>query len=232
MNTSTAILIFGRTAADEARQKLSHSTNHRSGERLCEVLLQHTRRTAKATGYPVIWLSSEQQIGSNFGERLTHALDQVWAQGYQRVLLLGTDTPALSVGLLQHAARQLDAGHTVLGKAQDGGIYLLGVERHHYCPALLAALPWQQGTLFDTLCTHLQTQQPLLCTLPVLADVDNWTDIRRWIGQLYRSRLRLYLGQCLSLTRPIPVPELVPPTVMSKALLLPCNRPPPTLAAS
>ncbi len=232
MSNDTAILIFGRHAAIEAQHKLSARPLTKGAQRLCRVLLQQTRRTAKAAGLPVVWVSSSEQQGSSFGERLCHALDQVWSQGYSRVLLVGTDTPDLSARLLRQAADTLQQGQAVLGAAKDGGIYLMGLQRGQYCPKALAALPWEQATLFRALHHYLvQTQQPTAVLAPVLGDVDNWDDVHQWVDQLGPSRLRLFLKQCTQCPAPSCAMTSARPVHSTTLCLLPCNRPPPTVAA-
>lgn len=231
MSSTTAILIFGRQAAVEAQHKLQGKQLNKGAERLCQALLQQTRHLAKASELPVIWVSSAQQQGDSFGERLCHAFDQVWSQGYTRVLLLGTDTPNLSTSLLQQAAQQLDQGQAVLGAAQDGGIYLMGIERGHYCSQALAALPWEHATLFQALHQYLeQTAQTLVVLTPVLGDIDNWNDARQWIYRMVASRLRLFLIQCLQY-HILDSIQVSPEPHSTTICLLPCNRPPPHLAA-
>lgn len=233
MSTTTAILIFGRHATDEAQQKLPRRGSTRGAQRLCELLLRHTQRVAHHTGLPVHWVSSAEQYGASFGQRLCHALDQVWAQGYEQVLLVGTDTPDLSVGLLQQAHRALEQGHSVLGAATDGGIYLLGIARDAYRPQDLAALPWLSANLFEALGQHLAATpsgSPLILA-PVLADVDDWADVRQWIGRVQPSRWRLFLEQCA--TQILPIEPSTPQWLYPQLghLALPCNRPPPMLVA-
>ena len=232
-SASTAILIFGRQAAAEAQHKLAQRGRATGSTRLCHWLLRHTRRTAQATGLPVVWVDSTVQQGPSFGARLCHALEAVWQQGYERVLLLGTDTPGLSVDLLHQAQQQLQQGQAVLGAAQDGGIYLLGLQRGGYCPQQLAALPWEQAHLFEALQSYLcQTGSAPEILRPVLADVDHWSDVHQWIQSTRPSRLRLYLEQCAAFphhTPPAFVPTLGP---VEAGLVLPCNRPPPATWAA
>lgn len=231
MSSTTAILVFGRQAAVEAQHKLPGKQLNKGAKRLCQVLLRQTRRLAKSSELPVVWVSSAQQQGNSFGERLCHALDQVWSQGYSQVLLLGTDTPNLSTGLLQQAAQQLKQGQAVLGAAQDGGIYLMGIERGHYCSQALAALPWEHATLFQALHQYLEQTTPTLVVLtPVLGDIDNWDDARQWVYQMGASRLRLFLIQCLQAPNLCPT-QASPEAYSTTIRLRPCNRPPPHLAA-
>ncbi len=69
------------------------------------------------------------QRGEDLGERMHLALRSQLDDG-GGALLVGTDCPFLEVGDLQLAARALREGaDAVLGPAEDGGYYLIGVRK-------------------------------------------------------------------------------------------------------
>jgi uncharacterized protein len=68
-----------------------------------------------------------------FGRSLLHAAQSLFAQGHDAVCLLNSDSPNLPTSLLSQAASAL-AEHgerVVLGPAEDGGYYLLGMKAPH-----------------------------------------------------------------------------------------------------
>lgn len=68
------------------------------------------------------------QRGASLGERLANAASEVFARGHRPVLVIGTDAPALTPGLLAQAFRMLVNGQDVVfGPARDGGYYLAGL---------------------------------------------------------------------------------------------------------
>ncbi len=66
-----------------------------------------------------------------FGERLAGAIDDAWAGYGFPMLLIGMDTPQVCVSDLERAAAALLAPgvDAVLGPADDGGYWLIGVRR-------------------------------------------------------------------------------------------------------
>ena len=70
-----------------------------------------------------------------FGGCLLHAARGLFAQGYGAVCLVNADSPTLPTDLLRQAAEALlgpgGAGRAVLGPAEDGGYYLLGMTAPH-----------------------------------------------------------------------------------------------------
>ena len=93
-------------------------------------------------------------------------------------LFIGSDAPDLTSSLLRLAAAALDRAQAVLGPAEDGGYWLLGLSRR--CDAVFADMPWSTDRVAAETRTRLETasMQPVL--LPVLADCDRSEDLSRW----------------------------------------------------
>jgi len=73
------------------------------------------------------------QRGANLGERLCNAIDDLLRQGYGAVCLINSDSPTLPKSILIQAIESL-AGEddcVVLGGAEDGGYYLIGLKHSH-----------------------------------------------------------------------------------------------------
>ena len=68
------------------------------------------------------------QRGEGLGERMTHAVREASAAGASRVLLRGSDSPALGGAVLEGLLRELDGGADVaLSPDQGGGYAAIGV---------------------------------------------------------------------------------------------------------
>jgi rSAM/selenodomain-associated transferase 1 len=104
----------------------------------------------------------------DLGERMERTLVRALAAG-DRALLVGTDSPGLPVSLLEAARSALSSHDAVLGPADDGGFYLLGL---HRCErGLLSGLPWSRS---DTL---LHTEARLRSTGRTVARTAGWFDV-------------------------------------------------------
>jgi uncharacterized protein len=82
-----------------------------------------------------------------FGRSLLDAARALFARGHESVCLLNSDSPTLPTALLAEAARALAApGHrVVLGPADDGGYYLLGMKAPH--AHLFEDIAWSTGAV-------------------------------------------------------------------------------------
>ncbi|UVT21765.1 MAG: TIGR04282 family arsenosugar biosynthesis glycosyltransferase [Nitrospira sp.] len=80
------------------------------------------------------------QVGHDLGTRMNQAVATLFAGGYRRVIVIGTDAPTLPLDRFKQALTQLGNHDVVLGPAFDGGYYLIGLKRT--CPELFADIPW------------------------------------------------------------------------------------------
>ncbi|GAB3566065.1 DUF2064 domain-containing protein [Amycolatopsis endophytica] len=120
-----------------------------------------------------------QQRGDSFGERLANAhADAAAACPGLPVLQIGMDTPQVTAELLTASARGLLGRDAVLGRAEDGGWWALGLRDP--CKArVLADVPMSRPDTGDR--THAALAGAGLAPAPlrVLSDVDTMSDARR-----------------------------------------------------
>ncbi len=90
------------------------------------------------------WLGDDlnyyPQKGDDIGCRMTAAFQQAFTAGSRRIILVGSDCPALTAAILHSALNKLQRRDLVLGPAVDGGYYLIGLK--HPCPALFTEISW------------------------------------------------------------------------------------------
>ena len=93
------------------------------------------RQTVVLDGEPGEWLPPDIEVVTQrdgpFGDRLSGAIEDVFTGLELPVLVIGMDTPQLSIAHLEGAAVALLKPGTdaVLGPAEDGGYWLIGTRR-------------------------------------------------------------------------------------------------------
>ncbi len=93
------------------------------------------------------------------------------------VVIVGTDSPALTPAHVKEAFARLGQNDAVVGPASDGGYWLVGLKRRPHVPKAFQSVRWSSAdTLADTL-ANLKTQS--VATLATLDDVDEATDLER-----------------------------------------------------
>lgn len=181
-NTRTALLLFTRSPHAEHRAK--SLLDGPKGVSLVRRMVQQTLRVLHTTRLPVVVCDGHDQVGDTFGERLAHAVEGVFAQGYGRVIVVGNDTPHLRSSHILSAATLLNNHDCVIGPATDGGVYLLGLHRAAYARETFLQLAWETPTMADSLRQVAAAQSIHLSTLLPLADLDTAADWQHFLSGL------------------------------------------------
>jgi hypothetical protein len=129
-----------------------------------------------------------RQHGDGLDQRIEAALTGAYARLPVPVMLIGMDTPQVTTGLLESAARWLASGgaDAVLGPASDGGFWLLGLRRPG--PGLVAGIPMSCASTGRLQLARLRGRGLRTRLLPVLRDVDTAGDAVRVARQVPASR--------------------------------------------
>lgn len=69
------------------------------------------------------------QVGKDLGERMLNAFKEGFQAGFDQVIIIGSDMYHLAQRDLEEAFRQLKNHDYVVGPAEDGGYYLLGMKQ-------------------------------------------------------------------------------------------------------
>lgn len=126
------------------------------------------------------------QVGGNLGERMENAFTLAFKQGFRRVVIIGTDCWQLNTAILQTSFEQLHQCEVTIGKATDGGYYLLGMCAPH--PCFFRNKQWSTSSVFaDTIADILQAQL-VYTELPTLSDVDEFADMPPVWQQRFASK--------------------------------------------
>jgi rSAM/selenodomain-associated transferase 1 len=126
-----------------------------------------------------------RQEGSDLAARLNNALSHYLQLGYERAVIMDSDSPTLPANCLIAAFEALDKADVVLGPCDDGGYYLIGLKRP--APRLLLEVQMSTSTVVaDTLA--LATEEGLrVKLLPVWYDIDDVATLRRLAAELART---------------------------------------------
>ncbi len=141
------------------------------------------------------------QSGHGLGDRMARALKHGLDRGAGRVVLVGSDCPAVDVRVLSRAFETLSSRDVVFGPAEDGGFYLLGlsssVSRDRVAP-LLSTIEWGTSRVLSQTtdkAAELGLSSALVDTLP---DIDRPEDLGRIPGQVLSP-----MAPCLSVVIPV-----------------------------
>lgn len=127
------------------------------------------------------------QGDGDLGQRLERTLRRATSDG-AAALAIGADTPGLPSTLLEQARDLLATHDAVLGPAEDGGFYLLGLKAVPL--GLLDGLPWSSSTTYQCTLERLHALSMTVAILPGWFDVDTEHDLARLRSLLDSGALR------------------------------------------
>jgi rSAM/selenodomain-associated transferase 1 len=184
------LLVFTRNPAlGKVKTRLAKTVGDKTALEIYTFLLERTRDIAakvtadKAVYYSVkirendIWdatiFQKHQQVGEDLGIRMLHAFKNGFETGYEKVLIIGSDLYDLTADTIANAFLALDKNDLVIGPAEDGGYYLLGMNSLE--EKVFKNKDWGTATVRKDTLEDLKDKKVFL--LAPLNDVDVFEDI-------------------------------------------------------
>ena len=139
------------------------------------------------------WLGVEAatlmpQSPGDIGVRMERAFDALFQRGARRVVLIGTDVPALAFEDVRGALESLDGHDVTIGPATDGGYYLIALKRPQ--PELFREMRWSIGDVLARTLDRAAGRDLSVRVLRTIGDVDTVEDLQaEW------ERVRLLLDE-------------------------------------
>ena len=138
------------------------------------------------------------QDGHDLGERLDNTLAMYLSRGYERTVIMDSDSPTLPPEYLSQAFSILaDGADVVLGPCDDGGYYLIGIKQP--TPRLLREVQMSTPAVAENTIALAREEGLDLVTLPTWYDIDDEKSLERLIAELEKhiSRTTQYTRQFL-----------------------------------
>jgi len=190
MNKNLLIIFTRNPEIGKCKTRLAKTVGDENAFKIYKILLQHTVDLTlsldfdKVVSYSEqiiendIWdknvYQKQQQIGEDLGIRMLNAFKNGFQSGYEKVVLIGSDILDLKQQHIKAAFTALNLNDVVVGPAEDGGYYLLGMNTLY--PSLFCHKKWgTESVRHDTL-NDLKDQKVAL--LAMLNDIDIYNDIK------------------------------------------------------
>lgn len=188
--SSKLLIIFTKNPElGKCKTRLAATIGDKASLEVYQILLDHTVKVTQSLNMhkrvyysEEIWeedrwdsnyYSKKVQQGKDLGERMEHAFQQGFMDGYQKIVIIGSDLYDLETKDIEVAFLALDAHEVVIGPAQDGGYYLLGMKQLK--PELFQNKNWGTSSVLEDTLANLQTDSYLL--LETRNDIDVYEDL-------------------------------------------------------
>ena len=125
------------------------------------------------------------QAPGDLAHRMSRAFAHAARRGHAPVVMLGSDAPDLPAARVQAALRRLRAGDVVLGPAEDGGYYALGVRSSN--AGFLAGIAMSTSTVLVETIAAVERVGLHVGLLEAWPDVDTRADLAAFARRLARG---------------------------------------------
>jgi uncharacterized protein len=115
--------------------------------------------------------------GKDIGVCLSQAFQCLLGMGWKKVFALNADGPSLPPDYLLQAVKLLGDREIVLGPAQDGGYYLIGMQRPHL--GLFQGITWSTGQVFVQTLARAQALGLSVGMISEWSDVDTNAELQQ-----------------------------------------------------
>jgi len=165
LNSKNLLLIFTRNPElGKVKSRLAVDIGHELALEVYTFLLNHTKEVTKnlsvnkQTWYSEnitkedIWDNNlytkyEQLQVEDLGARMKQAFEKGFEDGYENIIIIGSDLYDISESDFSKAFEVLENNEAVIGPAEDGGFYLLGMNK--MIPEIFQNKDWGTNSVLE-----------------------------------------------------------------------------------
>ncbi len=204
---SSAIIIFVRKPElGKVKTRLAASIGNEKALAVYKELLAHTKNiTQSIVADKFVFYNNEiskndiwdnniykkiVQAEGDLGFKMQEAFSYLFNKGYKKVLIIGSDCFQLEENTIKEALHLLEQKEVVIGPANDGGYYLLGMKRLY--PEFFKNKTWSTAEVYKNTLADFKILNLKWAALPTLIDVDTEEDLLASKSLLNEGNTKLY----------------------------------------
>ena len=189
--TEALLIIFTRNPEPgKVKTRLAKDVGEITAFKIYNFLLEHTVSVTRnlavskevyyseAIAENDIWeteiFTKKLQQGEGLGKRMKNAFEEGFKNGYQNIIIIGSDLYDLQQEDLEKAFQLLREKDAVIGPATDGGYYLLGMNQ--LFPEVFEDKEWGSSSVLEDTLKDLKGKN--IALLEARNDVDYYSDIK------------------------------------------------------
>lgn len=190
MSRNLLLLFTRHPELGKCKTRLAKKIGNQKALEVYSYLLQHTANVTKnVKADKQVWYATQAvendiwnheyytkkaQQGEDLGARMSYAFAEGFQEGYDKILIVGSDLLDINAALIEDAFEKLDKTDFVLGPAQDGGYYLLGMKS--FRKEIFEDKNWSTASVFND--TLISMGDKSVTLLETLNDIDEYEDMK------------------------------------------------------
>lgn len=194
MGKSLLMIFVKNPEMGKVKTRLAKTIGNNSALLVYKHLLQYTKNTAleldvdRSVYYSNfidpydLWdnnvFRKYKQEEGDLGFRMQSAFAGAFEEGYEKVVIIGSDCYELDAASIQNAFKELDDKDCVVGPANDGGYYLLGMRQ--FTPELFEDIAWSTEQVYPATLAACEKQKLSVASMQEMTDIDVFCDIEKF----------------------------------------------------
>ena len=118
------------------------------------------------------------QVQGDLGEKMKAAFREVFEAGFEKAIIIGSDCPEISNVIIDDAFHHLDNYDVVLGPANDGGYYLMGMNTLH--DSIFDLKAWSTDQVISETVSRILQSNLSFSLIQELVDIDTLDDLKNY----------------------------------------------------
>ncbi|MFN3847787.1 MAG: TIGR04282 family arsenosugar biosynthesis glycosyltransferase [Spirosomataceae bacterium] len=130
-----------------------------------------------------IYQKNTQKLSNDLGIRMAAAFKEMYDSGFEKAAIIGSDCLALNAEILENTFVKLTDKQAVIGKVEDGGYYLLGLnfvklkqKIEDVLDAVFLNKEWSHADVAKEALTAFKKLNLNYDLMPTLTDIDEYED--------------------------------------------------------
>ncbi len=125
------------------------------------------------------------QVDGDLGLKMKKAFFDQFAHGYEKIVLIGSDTPHISKEIFAESFFQLNSNDIVLGPSLDGGYYLIAFNKNTFHDEVFKNISWSTSSVLSQTLEKLNDKKIYLHK--ILNDIDILDDLKEFYNEYKNS---------------------------------------------
>lgn len=194
MSNSLLIVFIKNAVKGKVKTRLAKDLGDDKALEIYKQLLSHTQditqdlSASKSIYYSEkivlndIWDQSKYfkqvQKGKHLGEKMSNAFQEEFSNQYDSICIIGSDCYDLSSEVIEMAFESLQKNDFVIGPANDGGYYLIGMNK--FTSQIFEDKTYSTHNVFDEAIQEIKKLNKSYFVLPELTDIDDINDLKKF----------------------------------------------------
>lgn len=131
-----------------------------------------------------------QQTPGDLGDKMKSCAIELSQLGYQKVMIIGTDSPDLPLEHLETGFKELNSNKVCVGPCEDGGYYTIGFNLsdhrqalHHILTNSFQDIKWSSAKVYQQTIANLRQTEILYQSLPLWYDIDSVDELDKYLSR-------------------------------------------------